>query len=252
MTRLFRDAIFPCRRPCLRTLRRAESDRGCGAASAGRARRTGRPARSGRPGPHRGGRQQRRRPSSGQGDVAAGRDVLGGRLHRRRRPAAARRNGPGLRRDTRPVHAGHLPALLHPRPQPATPPGTPGVPGPPRGPHPAAARRRAVDVHRHRPHPPPGLRTGQARRRARAPEGAAHPAPDRGHPVHPARPAGDRCGPPAPRQGRRCPRRAKLRRPGPGHREGRGRNRNPDGAGGQQVLHRRRGRRMPARRCPLP
>ena len=52
-------------------------------------------------------------------------------------------------------------------------------------------------------------------------------------------------------QGRRCPRRAKLRRPGPGHREGRGRNRNPDGAGGQQVLHRRRGRRMPASRCPL-
>lgn len=67
-----------------------------------------------------------------------------GRLHRRCRPAAARRDGPGLRRHTRSVHAGYFPAVLHPRQQPATAPGTPRFPGPSRGAGRGGHRRRVT------------------------------------------------------------------------------------------------------------
>ena len=49
--------------------------------------------------------------------------------HRRPGRAAARRDGRPVRRGAGPVHAGHVPARVHPRPCPPTRRGAPPVPG---------------------------------------------------------------------------------------------------------------------------
>ncbi len=85
-----------------------------------------------------------------------------GRFDRRRRPAAARRDERPVRRGACAVDAGHVPALVYPRPQPPTPLGAPGLPRPPRRANAAAARRRQGGVRRRRPHAPAGVRTCQA------------------------------------------------------------------------------------------